>query len=106
MTIPGELRGMLSTDRYSRYLSHPMEAENEAIIDLLIREERESRVLVSEEQRLAMNKRQHEYQQTIKSGVITEEQAKHNHNEWRKRAEKSGQPYITYQQFITTDFTK
>lgn len=48
--------------------------------------------------------RQHEYQQLIKNGTISDKQARHNHNEWVKRAKASRIPFLTYERFLAADF--
>lgn len=106
ITSADRLRSILSGSSKVNYLSHPLTIEKQSNIDLIISQERHKReanslVIISD-----MNRRQHEYQQLIKNGTISDKQARHNHNEWIKRADKKGLSYLSFEQFIKKDFTK
>ena len=100
------LRTILSGSSKVKYLSHPLELERQKEIDTLISKERHKRAAYSAAIQSDMNKRQHEYQQLIKSPNITEEHARNNHREWFKFAKKRGLPYLTFDEFLKTDFSK
>jgi hypothetical protein len=100
-----------------RYLSHPLALEKKIAIDKLAVEKHRERELqaiednkklnnLRAEQREDMNKKQAEYKKIVTDPNITEEQRRKNHSTWIQYAQKKGLPYISYDEFMNTDFEK